>query len=59
VTNIEEAKRMIIERQMMWERLAKNAGTSGKRSHGQRAAECAAIVGEINKLMENGHEKYS
>lgn len=41
---------MIVERQMTWEKLAKNAGTSGKRSNGQRAAECAAIIGEINKL---------
>lgn len=50
VTNIDEIKSMIAERQKMWEQFAKNSGVSGKRAHGKRAAECSAILGEINKL---------
>lgn len=47
-----DTRTMLVTRQKMHEEAAKRSGASGKRSNGQRAQECATILGEIGKIIK-------
>ena len=48
---LDQTRAMIVKRQQIHEEAAKNSGISGKRSNGQRAQECATILGEMYKII--------
>lgn len=54
---LDQTRAMLVRRQLMHEGFAKTAGKSGRRVEGARARECATILQEMYKLIEEYEKK--